>query len=182
MTSLEVISLAGLLSGVLDLTATSTLVRRTQGIPLERLLQRIASGAFGPLRIRGRKENRNRWPVLPLLDLFHRRLPLLRKQPQAGDPHRSSTTQRSPIRRRGSSGDESNCAPALRCSNSLFRQSFPNPAGHSYSLRRSADRARREPSFAIGSRPTRAQPANVPPLPASPPQHNPHCIPQPRCH
>ena len=48
MTSLEVISLAGLLSGVLDLTATSTLVRRTQGIPLERLLQRIASGALGP--------------------------------------------------------------------------------------------------------------------------------------
>jgi uncharacterized membrane protein YagU involved in acid resistance len=47
MTSLEVISLAGLLSGVLDLTATSTLVRK-QGIPFERLLQRIASAAFGP--------------------------------------------------------------------------------------------------------------------------------------
>ena len=47
MTSLEVISLAGLLSGVLDLTATSTLVR-IQGIPFERLLQTIASGALGP--------------------------------------------------------------------------------------------------------------------------------------
>jgi uncharacterized membrane protein YagU involved in acid resistance len=56
MTSLEVISLAGLLSGVLDLTATSTLVRRTQGIPLERLLQRIASGALGPSAFEGGKK------------------------------------------------------------------------------------------------------------------------------
>ncbi len=56
MTSLEVISLAGLLSGVLDLTATSTLVRRTQGIPLERLLQRIASGVFGPSAFEGGKK------------------------------------------------------------------------------------------------------------------------------
>jgi hypothetical protein len=56
MTSLEVISLAGLLAGVLDLTATSTLVRRTQGIPLERLLQRIASGAFGPSAFEGGKK------------------------------------------------------------------------------------------------------------------------------
>jgi hypothetical protein len=55
MISLEVISLAGLLSGVLDLTATSTLVRRTQGIPLERLLQRIASGALGPSAFQGGK-------------------------------------------------------------------------------------------------------------------------------
>jgi uncharacterized membrane protein YagU involved in acid resistance len=47
MTSLEVISLAGLLSGVLDITATSTLVK-TQGVPLERLFQTIASGALGP--------------------------------------------------------------------------------------------------------------------------------------
>ena len=46
MTSLETISLAGLLSGTLDLTATSTLVK-TQGIPVERLLQTIASGALG---------------------------------------------------------------------------------------------------------------------------------------
>lgn len=46
MTSLETISLAGLLSGILDLTATSTLVK-TQGIPIERLLQTIASGALG---------------------------------------------------------------------------------------------------------------------------------------
>jgi uncharacterized membrane protein YagU involved in acid resistance len=55
MTSAEVISLAGLLSGVLDLTATSTLVRRTQGIPLQRLLQRIASGALGPSAFQGGK-------------------------------------------------------------------------------------------------------------------------------
>jgi hypothetical protein len=55
MTGPEVICLAGLLSGVLDLTATSTLVR-TQGIPFERLLQRIASGAFGPSVFKGGKK------------------------------------------------------------------------------------------------------------------------------
>lgn len=47
MTSPEIISLAGLLSGALDLTATSTLMR-SNGIPFKRLLQGIASGAFGP--------------------------------------------------------------------------------------------------------------------------------------
>jgi uncharacterized membrane protein YagU involved in acid resistance len=47
MTSLEIVSLAGLLSGALDITATSTLLK-TQGIPLKRLLQTIASGALGP--------------------------------------------------------------------------------------------------------------------------------------
>ena len=46
MTNLETISLAGLLSGTLDLTATSTLMS-TQGVPLRRLLQTIASGAIG---------------------------------------------------------------------------------------------------------------------------------------
>jgi uncharacterized membrane protein YagU involved in acid resistance len=55
MTGLEVMSLAGLLSGALDLTATSTLVR-TQGIPFEQLLQRIASGAFGPSAFHGGKK------------------------------------------------------------------------------------------------------------------------------
>jgi hypothetical protein len=52
MTNLEVISLAGLLSGTLDITATSTLVK-TQGIPIERLLQTIASGALGPSAFQG---------------------------------------------------------------------------------------------------------------------------------
>jgi uncharacterized membrane protein YagU involved in acid resistance len=47
MTSIEVVSLAGLLSGALDITATSALVK-TQGVPLKRLLQTIASGALGP--------------------------------------------------------------------------------------------------------------------------------------
>jgi hypothetical protein len=55
MTGLEVISLAGLLSGVLDLTATSTLVR-TQGVPFKRLLQRIASGALGPSAFEGERK------------------------------------------------------------------------------------------------------------------------------
>jgi hypothetical protein len=52
MTSLEVISLAGLFSGVIDLAATSTLVR-TQGITIERLLQTIASGALGTSAFKG---------------------------------------------------------------------------------------------------------------------------------
>jgi uncharacterized membrane protein YagU involved in acid resistance len=55
MTNVEVISLAGLLSGTLDITATSTLVR-TQGIPIERLLQTIASGALGPSAFQGGKK------------------------------------------------------------------------------------------------------------------------------
>jgi uncharacterized membrane protein YagU involved in acid resistance len=46
MTSLKVISLAGLVAGALDIIATSILVK-SQGIPLERLLQTIASGALG---------------------------------------------------------------------------------------------------------------------------------------
>ena len=52
MTSLEVISFTGLISGVLDLTATSTLMR-AQGVPVERLLQTIASGALGPSAFQG---------------------------------------------------------------------------------------------------------------------------------
>jgi uncharacterized membrane protein YagU involved in acid resistance len=55
MTPPEVISLAGLLSGSLDLTATSTLVK-TQGVPFERLLQMIASGALGPSAFQGGKK------------------------------------------------------------------------------------------------------------------------------
>src|SRR2546427_10061016 len=46
-TTLGVISFAGLLSGILDLTATSTLVK-SQGVPIERLLKTITSGALGP--------------------------------------------------------------------------------------------------------------------------------------
>jgi uncharacterized membrane protein YagU involved in acid resistance len=44
--SLETITLAGLLAGALDITATSTLMA-LQGMPLERLWQGIASGALG---------------------------------------------------------------------------------------------------------------------------------------
>jgi uncharacterized membrane protein YagU involved in acid resistance len=54
MTSVEIISLAGLLSGTLDITATSTLMR-LQGVPFERLLQTIASGAVGASSFQGGK-------------------------------------------------------------------------------------------------------------------------------
>ena len=54
MTPLEVISLAGLVTGVLDITATSTLLK-AQGVPIERLLQTIASGVLGPSAFQGGK-------------------------------------------------------------------------------------------------------------------------------
>ncbi len=54
MSGISTIAAAALLSGVLDLTATSSVVR-AQGMPLERLLQGIASGALGSAAFRGGK-------------------------------------------------------------------------------------------------------------------------------
>ena len=54
MTGIETISLAGLFAGVLDITATSTLMS-LQGMPLERLWQGIASGALGTAAFKGGK-------------------------------------------------------------------------------------------------------------------------------
>jgi len=48
MTGIETITLAGVLAGALDITATSTLMA-LQGMPLERLWQGIASGALGAI-------------------------------------------------------------------------------------------------------------------------------------
>jgi hypothetical protein len=56
MTSLEVIPMAGLLAGTLDLTATATLLK-VQGIPFERLFQTIASGALGPSAFKAGKRS-----------------------------------------------------------------------------------------------------------------------------
>ena len=55
MTNLEVISIAGLISGALDLTATSTLLK-SQGVPIQRLLQTIASGILGSSAFQGGKK------------------------------------------------------------------------------------------------------------------------------
>ena len=55
MTSLKVILIAASLASALDLTATSTLMK-IQGIPFERLLQTIASGALGPSAFRAGKK------------------------------------------------------------------------------------------------------------------------------
>jgi hypothetical protein len=52
--SIEAITLAGLLAGALDITATSTLMA-LQGMPLERLWQGIASGALGTSAFKGGK-------------------------------------------------------------------------------------------------------------------------------
>jgi hypothetical protein len=54
MTGIETITLAGLLAGALDITATTTLFV-LQGLPVERLWQGIASGALGASAFKGRK-------------------------------------------------------------------------------------------------------------------------------
>jgi len=54
MTGIETITLAGVLAGALDITATSTLMS-LQGMPLERLWQGIASGALGTAAFKGGK-------------------------------------------------------------------------------------------------------------------------------
>jgi uncharacterized membrane protein YagU involved in acid resistance len=51
---METITLAGLLAGALDITATTTLMR-LQGMPPERLWQGIASGALGTSAFKGGK-------------------------------------------------------------------------------------------------------------------------------
>jgi uncharacterized membrane protein YagU involved in acid resistance len=60
--ALEAIFASGTLAGVLDILATST-VMRSQGVPLQRLLQFIASGALGAASFEGR----NRTATLGLI-------------------------------------------------------------------------------------------------------------------
>jgi hypothetical protein len=55
MTGFVAISAAALLSGILDLSATST-VMKAQGMPFERLLQGIASGVLGKSSFQGGKK------------------------------------------------------------------------------------------------------------------------------
>jgi hypothetical protein len=55
VTGFAITAAAALLSGVLDLSATST-VMKIQGVPLERLLQTIASGALGKSSFEGGKK------------------------------------------------------------------------------------------------------------------------------
>jgi hypothetical protein len=112
ITSLEVISLAGLLSGILDLTATSTLVK-TQGIPIERLLQTIASGALGPSALREGKKTAAIGVFFHFFIAFSAALIYIHNQSQDVGPTRLSILQRRCIRQRGSSGDEPHCRPEL---------------------------------------------------------------------
>ncbi|MEO6818037.1 MAG: hypothetical protein ABI177_15195 [Edaphobacter sp.] len=56
MTGLEITALAGLLAGILDITATSTLFA-LQGLSIERLWQGIASGALGGSSFKGGKRS-----------------------------------------------------------------------------------------------------------------------------
>lgn len=52
MVDLGTIALAGCVAGVLDIAASAT-VFLAQGVPVERLLQGIASGALGPAAFKG---------------------------------------------------------------------------------------------------------------------------------
>jgi uncharacterized membrane protein YagU involved in acid resistance len=52
---MEIIAIAGLLAGALDITATSTLMS-LQGMPLEKLWQGIASSALGASAFKGGKK------------------------------------------------------------------------------------------------------------------------------
>lgn len=81
MTSIEVISLAGLFSGVLDLAATSTLVR-TQCITIEGLLQTIASGALGTSAFKGGRMTATAGLFFHFFIAFTAAFCLLRNRPQ----------------------------------------------------------------------------------------------------
>ena len=54
MTGVDIIALSACLAGVLDISATAS-VMYAQGVPISRLLQFIASGAFGPSAFDGGK-------------------------------------------------------------------------------------------------------------------------------
>jgi uncharacterized membrane protein YagU involved in acid resistance len=89
MTGFVAISAAALLSGILDLSATST-VMKAQGISLERLLQTIASGAIGKSSFEGGRKTAVTGLFLHFLIAFiaatiyyqaSRKLPLLLDHP-----------------------------------------------------------------------------------------------------
>jgi hypothetical protein len=54
MTTVKIIALSAFLAGVLDISATATIMT-AQGIPITRVLQVIASGALGPAAFDGGK-------------------------------------------------------------------------------------------------------------------------------
>jgi len=54
MTAIAAIATASLIAGALDISATGTLLR-LQGMPFEKLLQRIAGGIMGPASFNGGK-------------------------------------------------------------------------------------------------------------------------------
>jgi len=54
MTAIAAIATASLIAGTLDISATGTLLR-LQGMPFEKLLQRIAGGIMGPASLNGGK-------------------------------------------------------------------------------------------------------------------------------
>lgn len=143
MTTFEVMSLAGLLSGILDLTATSTLVR-AQGVQFERLLQTIASGALGPSAFQGGKKTATAGFFVHSLYSLHRRCRLLRGRPRDDDASRPSAAQRPLVWRRRPPVDEPSRGPTLRCTETrVFSQNFPLPTSHPHVLRWAAYRSHR---------------------------------------
>jgi hypothetical protein len=87
--SMEIIALAGLLAGALDITATSTLMS-LQGMPLERLWQGIASGTLGTSAFKGGKKTATlglffhfaiAFIVAAIFYAISRQLPMLAERP-----------------------------------------------------------------------------------------------------
>lgn len=86
---MEIIALAGLLAGALDITATSTLMS-LQGMPLERLWQGIASGTLGTSAFKGGKKTATlglffhfaiAFIVAAIFYAISRQLPMLAERP-----------------------------------------------------------------------------------------------------
>lgn len=67
--ALEAVAASGALAGLLDILATSTLMR-AQGVPLQRLLQFIASGVLGASAFEGRNRSATLGLVLHFVIAF----------------------------------------------------------------------------------------------------------------
>jgi hypothetical protein len=169
MTSLGVVASAGLLSGASDISATSLLVG-TQGVPLERLLQGIASGALGASAFKGGRPQQQ--------DCFSTSSSRsLRQASSAGSaasyhPVRPPLLQWRLLRHRSSPVHEPRRGPALSCPKTrIFGQGLPPPTGRPHLLCRPTNLIYREQLLPIVLLKL-PQSATAPPQPATSPQDN----------
>jgi hypothetical protein len=149
MTSLGVVASACLLSGALDISATSLLVR-TQGVPLKRLLQGIASGALGASAFKGGKKTAAAgllfhfviaFAAATAFYAFSRKLPILLDRPFFSGLFYGIAVHLF---------YESHRGPALSCPKTrVFSQGLPHPTGHPHLLCRPTNLIYREPLLPI---------------------------------